>query len=95
MEQKNPPIPINVDPNIYALTNVSISSNEEGFVMAMFSGNQVRQFLSSPKHAKRIYLSLKGQIESYEKKFGEIKTQLPMIGDTKRGEDEIGFSAKK
>ena len=88
-------ITINVDPNIYELTNVNIFVSEEQFVFAFFSGNQVRQFLSTPKHTKRIYLLLKGQIENYEKQFGNVEAQNSSPNNTKEKGEEIGFSIKK
>jgi hypothetical protein len=86
-------MPISVDPNIYALTNVSIISNDEDFLFALTSGAQIKQFLANPKHAKRIYLLLKQQVENYEKQFGEIKTQLPTRpqGEERKEETGLGF----
>lgn len=72
-----PQIQINMDPNSYMITMVNMGFDEEMFHFLITSGNQGRQFTASPKHAKRIYLLLQKQIEEYEKKFGEIKTQLP------------------
>lgn len=82
---------ISVDPNVYAITNVSIMSNEEDFHFAISSGAQLKQYLASPKHAKRIYLLLKQQIEAYENKFGEIKTELPKMQQNKSEETKLGF----
>ena len=96
MEKEPQPIQINLDQNIYAITNVSILFSEEDFHFAITSGNQARQFVATPKHAKRILLLLKQQIENYEKQFGEIKTQLPKQalsqgpGET-REETKLGF----
>lgn len=95
MEQKTQSVPLNIDPNIYALTNVNILVGEEQFVFGLFSGNQIRQFLATPGHAKRIFLLLEKQVNNYEKKFGEIKTQLPSLADTKKEGEEVGFAAKK
>jgi len=95
MPEETQTITVNVDPNIYAITNVSISSNEEQFIIAIFSGNQVRQFLATPKHAKRIHLLLKQQIEEYEKNFGEIITNLPSPKETQFPKPEVGFVPKK
>ena len=77
MEKEHQQIQINLDPNSYLITMVSMAFNEEDFNFLITSGNQGRQFSATPKHAKRIYLLLKQQIEQYEKQFGEIKTQLP------------------
>jgi hypothetical protein len=84
-------MPISVDPNVYAITNVSIISTDEDFIFAISSGAQVRQFISSPKHAKRIYLLLKQQIETYENKFSEIKTELPKMQKNTSEEPKLGF----
>jgi len=95
-EHQSQQIQISVDPNVYAITNMSIMSNEEDFIFAISSGNQVRQFTANPKHAKRIYLLLKQQIENYEKQFGEIKTQLPKPASAEgfgvaKEETKLGF----
>ena len=96
MENQQPQqIQIGIDPNAYAITNVSIVSDEELFHFLITSGNQARQFVASPKHAKRISMLLNQQIEAYEKKFSEIKTQLPNIkpsqGSESREETKLGF----
>ena len=91
MEKEAQAIQISLDPNSYAITNVNIASDEEMFYFSIASGNQMRQFASSPKHSKRIYLLLKQQIEDYEKKFGEIKTQLPKTTQNKKEETKVGF----
>lgn len=91
MEKEPQQIQLSLDPNLYAVTNVSIVSDEEMFHFLITSGNQGRQFLSTPKHAKRIYLLLKQQIEEYEKKFGEIKTQLPQRPQNTKEETKVGF----
>lgn len=70
-------IQINMDPNSYMISMVNMGFDEELFHFMITSANQGRQFSATPKHAKRIYLLLKQQIEQYESKFGEIKTQLP------------------
>lgn len=82
---------INLDPNLYAISNVSILFGEEEFHFLLTSGAQGRQFTATPKHAKRIYLLLKQQIESYEKQFEEIKTQLPNMPKNSRDETNVGF----
>ena len=87
-EQKQ--IKINLDPILYSLSNVNMGFNEEVFDFLMISGNQARQFRSSPKHAKRIYLLLGKYLAEYEKRFGQIETQLPEKKETTFGE-KIGF----
>jgi len=47
--------------------------------------------VATPKHAKRIYLLLKQQIENYEKQFGEIKTKLPDRPANTQSETKVGF----
>ena len=90
--EKEQQIQINLDPNIYSISNVSIIFNEEDFHFVINSGNQARQFMASPKHAKRIYLLLKQQIENYEKQFEEIKTTLPQRPQTtQQKENKVGF----
>jgi len=93
MEKEAQPqqIQINLDPNAYAITNVSIVSDEEMFHFLVTSGNQGRQFTATPKHAKRILLLLKQQIDNYEKQFGEIKTQLPVMPKNAKDETKLGF----
>lgn len=82
---------LSLDPNSYAITNVTMGSDEELFHLMIISGNQGRQFTATPKHTKRIYLLLKQQIEEYEKKFGEIKTQLPERPKNTTEEPKVGF----
>ena len=78
MEKEQHQIQINIDPNFYMITMMNMGFDEEIFHFMITSGNQGRQFTATPKHAKRIYLLLKQQIENYEKQFGEIKTSLPL-----------------
>lgn len=91
MDKEPQQIQVNLDPNVYAVTMVNMIFDEEAFQFLITSGNQGRQFLATPKHAKRIYLLLKKQIEEYEKKFEEIKTQLPEIPKASQGGAKIGF----
>lgn len=90
-EQQPQQIQINLDPNSYLITMVNMGFNEEHFNFMITSGNQGRQFTATPKHAKRIYLLLKQQIENYEKQFGEIKTNLPQIPKNTSEEPKVGF----
>ena len=73
------PIPMNLDPNAYAISNVSIASSEEDFGITITSGNQVRFYNLSPKHAKRVMLLLQKEVANYETKFGELLTELPTV----------------
>lgn len=91
MEQEKPQMQIGVDANAYTITMVNMGFDEELFHFLITSGNQGRQFNASPKHAKRIYLLLKQQIEQYEQKFGEIKTQLPERPQATQSETKLGF----
>jgi len=77
MAEDTKQIKINLDPVLYALSNVNIGYNEEVFDFLFVCGNQARRFRASAKHAKRIYLLLEKTLEDYEKKFGSLKTQLP------------------
>jgi len=85
-------ITVNLDPILYAVNNVNIAFNEEEFIFTVFSGNQARRFVVSPKHAKRILLLLEKQIGEYEKQFGKLETKLPDKMETvKEGEKPLGF----
>ena len=90
MAEETKQIKINLDPVLYALSNVNIGVSEEVFDFLMVSGNQARQFRASPKHAKRIYLLLGKYLAEYEKKFGPLETQLPEKKETGK-EEELGF----
>ncbi|PIV42582.1 MAG: hypothetical protein COS26_01870 [Candidatus Nealsonbacteria bacterium CG02_land_8_20_14_3_00_40_11] len=87
-EQKT--IQVNLDPNLYAATNITIGFDEEQFIFTIFSGNQARRFSVSSKHAKRILLLLEKQIADYEKKFSMIETKLPEKTGTGK-EEQVGF----
>lgn len=90
MANEEKQIKVNLDPNLYAITNVNIGFTEEQFIFTIFSGNQARQFFATPKHAKRLFLLLEKQVSEYEKKFKKIETELPEKMETSR-EEEIGF----
>ena len=92
-EQKPQPqqIQLGVDPNAYTITSINMGFDEEIFHFLIASGNQGRQFVATPKHAKRILMVLKQQIEEYETKFGEIKTQLPQRPQFTQEEKPVGF----
>jgi len=90
MANEEKQIRINLDPILYALSNVNIGFNQEVFDLLMISGGQGRQFRASPKHTKRIYLLLDKYIKEYENKFGPIETQLPEKMETATKE-RIGF----
>ncbi|MEA3399302.1 MAG: hypothetical protein U9R00_02195 [Patescibacteria group bacterium] len=65
---------INIDPVLRGLDNISVLSDEMHFKVLMVTGGVGEQYLVSPMHTKQIYLLFKKEIEEYEKKFGEIKT---------------------
>jgi hypothetical protein len=91
-ENKEKIFQINLDPVLYAVSNVNIVFTEEEFVFNVFSGNQVRRFVFSPKHAKRLLLLLEKQIGEYEKQFGKLETTLPeKPGTGKEKEKPLGF----
>ena len=90
MANEEKQIQINLDPVLYALSNVNMGFNEEVFDLVMISGNQARQFRVSPKHAKRIYLLFGKYLTEYEKKFGFLETQLSEKKGTISNE-KIGF----
>lgn len=91
MEKEPQQIQVNLDPNSYFISGVNMGFDEESFHFLVMSANQGRQMIATPKHAKRIYLLLKQQIENYEKKFGEIKTKLPEAPKTTQEENKVGF----
>jgi hypothetical protein len=92
MQEKEPQqIQLNLDPNSYMITMVNMGFDEELFHFMIASANQGRQFSATPKHAKRIYMLLKQQVEAYEKKFGEIKTTLPEAPKNTAQEPKLGF----
>ncbi len=91
MEKEPQQIQVNVDPNSYLINMMNMAFDEEIFHFLITSGNQGRQFTATPKHAKRIFLLLQKQIEEYEKKYGEIKTQLPERPKNTNETQKIGF----
>jgi len=86
------PTPLMIDPNQYALSNVSILFDDEQFLFQLASGNQLRNFVASPKHAKRIMLLLQKQMEAYEKKNGVLDTALlEKKSQSSEKEKKMGF----
>jgi hypothetical protein len=94
MENEKKQIRVNLDPTLYALSNVNVGFNQEVFDFLMISGGQGRQFRASPKHAKRIYLLLGKYIGEYEGKFGPIETQLLSKMET-AAKEKIGFEKEQ
>lgn len=91
MTEEQKQIQLSLDPNSYAITNVNMASDEELFHLMIISGNQGRQFTATPKHAKRISMLLQKQIDQYETKFGEIKTQLLEMPKSASESTKLGF----
>ena len=91
MEKEPQQIQVNLDPNSYLITFMNMGFDEENFHFMIATGNQGRQFVATPKHAKRIYLLLKQQIDAYEKQFGELKTKLPEALKGTQEENKVGF----
>jgi len=91
MNKEPQQIQINVDAVLYAISNMSIAFDEENFHFFITSGNQGRRFVASPKHAKRICLLLKQQLDKYEEKFGELKTALPQVPKNTQEQNKVGF----
>jgi hypothetical protein len=79
---------------ILGLTGANVLFGEGDFLFVCVSGQQVRQYLVTPNHAKQIHLLLQKQIAEYEAKFGEIKAQLPPLEGTAPSEG-FGFDLKK
>ena len=90
MEEKQG-IPVNMNPVLAYVNAANIGFGDEEFVLRFFSGNQGFQFAFSPKHLKRLSLLLEKHIEEYEKKFGELKTELPRMEKASAEKDNIGF----
>jgi hypothetical protein len=57
--------------------NVSGGFNKEIFLVGIFSGKEHELYALTPSHTKRLAIWLTGQVESYEKQFGTIDTNLP------------------
>lgn len=91
MEKETQQIQLNVDPNIYSVTNININFDEENFYLGLISGGQMRQFSVSPKHAKRALLLLEKHLSEYEKQFGKLETQLPKAPQMSQEEKKFGF----
>ncbi len=84
------PIQMQVDPNGYYITGVNIAVTDEEFMFFIASQNQGRQFIASPKHAKRVSLLLQKFISEFEKKHGIIETELPKAPD-QTSEKKVGY----
>lgn len=87
-------IQVTMDPNGYYITGVNILATDEEFAFLITSQNQSRQFLSSPKHTKRILLLLQKTVGEFEAKNGEIQTSLPAV-TTQTNSSKVGFQTDK
>src|SRR5207249_4255967 len=86
--------PIDIDPTYYAAQVCDISFGEESFFLNVTSGRRGRIYVLTPKHAKRLYLLLKKELEKYEKKYGALKTKLPRKRHvTAEKKPSVGFYA--
>lgn len=94
MSEQTQQIPVNLDPNVYALSGVRIIPSEEEFIVQTMTGSQMRQYSMTPKHAKRLLLLLTNTISEYEKQFGELKTELPVAQPNQTETKKFGFSAE-
>lgn len=61
---------------------ISVPENDE-FIQFAFACDQIiiERFALTPKHAKRFKLLLDKTLEEYEKRNGELKTELPKEDD--------------
>lgn len=53
--------------------------NKEIFSFALTSGNSLDSFAATPQIMKSIAVWIRGQVENYEKQFGEISLAPPEI----------------
>ncbi len=82
-----------IDPVDYAAEDFEISFNDESFFINLTSGRSRRVYVLTPKHAKRLLILLKKDIEKFEKKYGDLKTTVPKKKKTTaHGKRPLGFS---
>lgn len=55
--------------------NVNIGATPEYFILALSSGVNQNAYTLTPQHAKRLTQSLAYNIEQFENRYGEIKTE--------------------
>lgn len=84
-------IQVNLEPNVFTISNINLNAGEEEFVMLLMSGNNARQYSLAPKHAKRFAMVLNNAIEAYEKQYGELKTELPKAQPNQTEVKKFGF----
>jgi len=92
MAEKNE-ITVNLDPQALFLSNITAKFSEEEFALLMFTGNTARQYVLTPKHAKRFLLLLERNVKEYESKFGTLETSLPEAKGRTKEDNGIGFKA--
>ena len=63
---------------LYYTTNASVQHTEEEFKLTMSSQGLSRSFAMHPRHAKRLMNVLTQHVKEYERKFGELKTRMPL-----------------
>jgi len=95
MSEQSQQIPMNMDPNAYTITNMSIIGGDEEIGLQIMSGNQMRMYTVNPKHAKRILMLLQKTIADYEAKFGELQTELPTVNNNQTEAKKFGFQPQE
>lgn len=55
--------------------NITAAFSQEYFVMGMISGEDVKTYVLTPQHAKRLAQYLSSQVAEYEKKHGAINAE--------------------
>ncbi len=88
-------IQINLEPNVFTISNINLNAGEEEFIMLLMSGNNARQYSLAPKHAKRFAMVLNNAIEAYEKQYGELKTELPKAQPNQTQQKPMGFQTEE
>jgi hypothetical protein len=68
---------VDLDLVYYAALVCDVTYTEESFFLNITSGRRGRIYVLTPKHAKRLFLLLKKDLEEYEKKYGELKAGVP------------------
>ncbi len=93
MNKDNQSITISLEPVEFALSNSIIAFDEEIFRLVAVSGNQGRQYVLTPKHAKRLLMLLQARMNEFEGVFGKIETSLPQATPDQSSEKKVGFGA--
>jgi hypothetical protein len=89
MEKK---IKIEIEKQALALSNMICQHTPEEFAFLFISGRTGRQYVTSPAHAKRIWLRLGEHIKAFEAKNGVIKADLPKkVENTSSNQKKVGF----